>query len=428
MIGEYRLPAGPTLLVESTEWLQGVTAGLYVAAGSAEEPAGLEGIAHVLEHVVFKGTEHFTGQEIAEVIESFGGEVNAYTTKEYTCLWGRALPEGLETLLQVLAELFLRPALRHRDLELERRVIAEEHAAWLDSPEDRVVDLLEAEIFRGGPMAHAVLGSPSTIANIRTEDLRRFHARHWRPAEAVLAVSGPVDPAGVARLTERFFVAGQRSPAKPVRAPGTPAEEARPPLHLGQVHVAMGGPARAFGDPLLAAQEILIDELGGGPNSRLFRRLREEEALSYGVYAFHGAYRRRGMWGVYADLSRERWREGIRAIAQEIHAMLARRYAMRHLERLRQSARGQFLLGLDAPFARLERAAVSQLLTGRVPPPEETAERIAQVTGGDLHGLSREFFGSPDFSVAAIDGDGEIFQGDLQTFAPDALDGLEGWR
>lgn len=414
------LPSGLRLLVEPTEWLQGVTAGLYVAAGSADEPPGLHGIAHVLEHVVFKGTAHYSGQEIGSSIEAFGGEVNAYTTKEYTCLWGRALPEGSEKLLELLAELFLVPSLRRHDLHLERRVIQEEYAAWLDNPEDQVCDIIEEEVFRGDPLERTVLGRPATLESIRHEDLRLFHQRHWRLEQAVLAVSGPIGAEAVRLLAERFFIS---SPAKVeasrVRSPRVPAPAERPKMRLGQAHVAIGGPALFYGAPMIAAQEILMEELGGGPNSRLFQRLREREALSYGVYSFQTVYRRRGLWGVYADVSQGKLREGIHAILGEIRAMQSARYAQGHLQRLVASVRGQFLLSLDAPFARLERAAVASLLLGHVEPPDQAAARIAQVQAGELRTMARELFAPQTLRIAMIDAAGGIRSGELVNLLED---------
>lgn len=430
MIEEHRLPNGLRLLVEPTDWLQGVTAGVYIATGSADEPAGLEGIAHVLEHVVFKGTGAHSGREIGAAIEAFGGELNAYTSKEYTCIWGRALPEGLSTLVQLLGELFLSPALRARELELERRVILEEHATWLDSPEDRVSDLLETQIFGDHPLAHTVLGRPGSLRAITIQDLRRFHAETWRPERAVLAVSGPVDPGDVRTCAERWFREARTGPQDTPKRPAPQADPEPEPekLRLSQVHVAIGGPARALGDPLLPAQELLIDELGGGPNSRLFQRLREQDALSYGVYAFQSAYRQGGMWGVYADLSRGAWQDGVRAIVQEMEALRSTRYTATHLGRLRQSARGEFLLALDAPFARLERAAVSGLLLGHVEQPEVTAARISGVKAQELHLLAREFFSAGPLSIAVIDDTGAVRCGGLRDVAGDVLDGLEDQR
>lgn len=414
------LPSGLRLLVEPTEWLQGVTAGLYVAVGSADEPPGLHGIAHVLEHVVFKGTANYSGQEIGSAIEAFGGEVNAYTTKEYTCLWGRALPEGSEKLLELLGELFSAPLLKRHDLNLERRVIQEEYVAWLDNPEDQVCDLLEEEVFRGDHLERTVLGRPATLENVRNEDLRRFHQRHWRLGRAVLAVCGPVDAEAVRLLAERFFTPPQPTvEAAAVRSPRVPAPADRPPMRLGQTHVAIGGLALPYGAPMLAAQDLLMEELGGGPNSRLFQRLREREALSYGVYSFQTAYRRRGMWGVYADISHGKLREGIQAILGEIRLMQAARYARTHLQRLVASVRGQFLLSLDAPFARLERAAVSSLLLGQVEPPDQAAERIQRVQSAELRTLAREIFAPEAMRIAMIDSAGGIRSGELQSLLDD---------
>jgi predicted Zn-dependent peptidase len=396
-----RLPSGLTLLAEEAPWLQGVSLGLFVRAGVVDEPEGQAGIAHLLEHLVFRGTEAFAGDELSARIDEDGGELNAYTTKEYTCLWGRTLPHGLLSFLEMISELFLRPRLLARDLRRELDVIAEERELWLQSPEEYVCDLLEEEVFAGAPLARSVLGQPDELKAIDQRAVRAFHRQAWRLERAVLAVAGPIDRAELLRAAERLFPPQGPSPAGlgRRRTPGTPAP-AR--AQASQVHVAVGGAARGLGDPGLAVQEMLVQEFGGGPNARLFLRLREELALSYGVYSYDTAYRQGGLWAAYADLPQDALHDGLQAIAEEAQGLRRQRWRPGDVERVRRSARGGFLLSLDAPFARVVREALQQLLLGRRESIEAELGRIEAAEGAQLRAEASQMLEPENWRIIVL--------------------------
>ena len=402
------------MLVEEAPWLQGVSLGLFVRAGVVDEPDGQAGIAHLLEHLAFRGTQKFAGDELSAAIDEDGGELNAYTTKEYTCLWGRTLPQGLPRFLEMLAELFLRPRLLQRDLRREVDIVAEEYQLWLQSPEEYVCDLLEAEVFHGGRLARSVLGDPGEFASIDARDVQAFHSRSWRLDGAVLAVAGPVRRDEVSGAVEALF-----PPQGPAPGPaGRRRRAARPPrpwtaqaAQAAQVHIAVGGAGRGLGDPMLPAQEMLVQEFGGGPNARLFLRLREEMALSYGVYSYDTAYQAGGMWATYADLPQDALREGLLAIRDEAADLRRTRWREEDVERLRRSARGSFLLELDAPFARVERLALQILQLGRSESVEEELSRIAAVEGGTLRREALSMLDPASWHIVGLHPERGLFHG-----------------
>lgn len=413
MLEPQRLRSGLRLLVEEAPWLQGVSLGLFVRAGVVDEPEGQAGIAHLLEHLVFRGTQKYAGDELSAAIDEDGGELNAYTTKEYTCLWGRTLPQGLERFLEMLAELLLRPRLAQRDLRREVDIIAEEYQLWLQSPEEYVCDLLEAEVFVGGRLARSVLGDPGEFTSIDARAVQAFHAQSWRLDGAVLAVAGPVRRDEVLRAAEALFPPQGPAP-NPAHRRRRPPRPPRPgAAQASQVHVAVGGLARSLGDPLLATQEMLVQEFGGGPNARLFLRLREELALSYGVYSYDTAYRAGGMWATYADLPQDALREGLLSIREEAVALRQTRWRAENVERLRRSARGSFLLSLDSPFARVEREALQILQLGRSESLEEELGRIVAVEAGDLRREAAIMLDPASWRVVGLHPERGLFHGSL---------------
>ena len=412
MLEPIRLPAGLTLLVEEAPWLQGVSLGLFLRAGVVDEPPGQGGVAHLLEHLVFRGTENHSGDELSRRIEEDGGELNAYTTKEYTCLWGRTLPQGLASFLEMLAELVLRPRLLQRDVRREIDVIAEEYALWQQDPEEYVCDLLESAVFAGTPLARTVLGEPAELTALDHLAVQAFHEATWRLEHAVLAVAGPVDRRELRRLAERLFPAQAPAQARSAAVGPPPALPAAQPVQ--QVHVAIGGPARRLGDPLLVRQGMLVQELGGGPNGRLFLRLREELALSYGVYSYDTAYLDGGLWAAYADLPAAGLREGLAAVAEEAEALLQDRWLASDVERLRRSARGALLLALDAPFARAERAALQVLQLGRQESIEAELRRIESVQRKELHEEALRMLQPDGWRIVLLHPQGGLFCGSFR--------------
>ncbi len=410
MLEPIRLRSGLTLVVEEAPWQQGVSLGLFVRAGVVDEPPGQAGIAHLLEHLVFRGTRKFAGDELSGRIDEDGGELNAYTTKEYTCLWGRTLPQGLHSYLELLAELFLWPRLLPRDLRREVDVIAEEYQLWLQSPEEYVCDLLETEVFAGSPLARSVLGEPGELAALDARAVRAFHAGQWRLDRAVLALSGPIDVARVRRMAEELFLAQGAPPRAASRLGAASPRPLAARALASQVHIAVGGGARPLGDPGLARQGMLVQEFGGGPNARLFMRLRDEMALSYGVYSYDTAYRAAGLWAVYADLPRESLREGLEAIADEARQLRRQRWREEQVESLRRSARGAFLLALDSPFARVEREAL-QILLDRREGIEEELDRIMGVRGDALRREADAMLAPESWHVVGLHPERGLFHG-----------------
>lgn len=412
MVEERRLPSGLTLVAEQASWQQGVSLGLFVRGAVVDEPPGQEGIAHLLEHLVFRGTENYTGPALAAAIEDGGGELNAYTTKEYTCIWGRMLPDDLPHMLEVVAELFLRPLLRARDLRREVQVIEGEHALWLDSPEELVCDLLEEQIFGGSPLGRRVLGDPQALSALRAQDLRAFHQATWRLGRSVLAVSGPIPVAQVARLAQAL----EESPAPRAaarRVAARPAAGAASAGRISQIHLAVGGAALPFGDHGLAAQDLLVQEFGGGPSSRLFQRLRDEDALSYGVYSYATAYAAGGMWGVYADLPAGQLREGLSAILEEAQALRRARIGERRLGPMRRAAEGALLLSLDSPFARVERHALQVLLRGGAEPLDREIQELHAVDGRALREAAERMLRPETWHGVALLPDGRLLRGGI---------------
>jgi len=356
---ETLLPSGLRVLTESIPSVRSVAAGVWVKQGSAYEPAGQMGASHLLEHMVFKGSERRSPREIAMALEGLGGSLDAYTSREHTSFQARVLDEHLPQALDVLSDLVLNPLLREEDLELEREVVLEEIATVEDTPDDLVFELHAEAFWNGHPYGHSILGTRETVSGMEAETLRRLHRDRYRAGTLLVAAAGNVDHDVVVELTQRYF--GGITPG------GDPGEtlvpEPRGPgsssvvRDAAQTHIVLGAPTPSRNDPRRYPLILLSAALGGGMSSRLFQRIREELGLAYTVYTFQSFYSLAGISGVYVG-TRPGWGEKVvEAIRGELGRVAREGLPARELAQTKSQVKGQIMLSLESTGARLYRLA-----------------------------------------------------------------------
>ncbi|MBX5476020.1 MAG: insulinase family protein [Clostridia bacterium] len=396
------LPNGLTLLAEPVPGAASVSLGLWIGAGSRDDPDGRSGLAHALEHLVFKGSARRDGAAIAREIDDLGGHVDAFTTKELTCYWARVLPEHLERALDLLYELAVEPALSAGDFERERRVLLEELGGYEDSPEDFAADLFDATLWPGEPVGRPIIGLREQVAALSIDDIRAFHQRWYRPCNAVLAAAGAIEPeawfeAAGRRFAEAWRDAGSGDAVLPPhrRAP-RPARTGqgdviRPRRDLEQVYVLMGGPAPDARDRAgRAAVEVASTVLGGGTSSRLFHEIRERRGLAYNVYTFDFAYLGAGAFGVGLSAHPPHAAEAVAAANAQIEALAKDGPTAEELRRARDQLRIATTIGLESASARVQRLAQETLLFGQAEPIETAIARYERVTAEDVARVCRD--------------------------------------
>ncbi|MBE3591075.1 MAG: insulinase family protein [Firmicutes bacterium] len=392
---------GLTLIFEPVPGAASVSLGLWFGAGSRDDPDGRSGLAHALEHLVFKGGARRDGAAVAREIDDLGGHVDAFTTKELTCYWARVLPEHLERALDLLRELALEPALRAGDFERERRVLLEELAGYEDSPEDLVADLFDAALWPGQPVGRPIIGLRADVTAMTVEDVRRFHRLWYRPRNAVLGAAGAGEAERFFELGERLFGDGWPDPPPGVdadpphrRTPG-PARSGRGDVirlrpDLEQVYVVMGGPAPEARDrDGRAAAEVASTVLGGGTSSRLFYEIRERRGLAYNVYAFDVAYLGAGAFGIGLAAHPAHAAEAVRVARAQAESLARDGPTAEELRRAQEQLRIATAIGLESPSARLQRRAQEMLLFGETEPLEEVVARYRRVAAEDVARVCR---------------------------------------
>ena len=392
-IDRTELDGGLCVLTQRVPGARSASVGVWVRFGSAHEEPDELGAAHLLEHMVFKGTRGRTAKEIALVLERLGGSLDAYTSREHTSYQARVLDEHLELGLEVLADLVARPTLAQRDLELEREVVLEEISTVEDTPDDLVFELHSAALWPDHPYGRSILGTRETVSELPAEALRGVHRRGYGRESLVLAAAGAVDHAQVVGETERLFaeVPNGATPAPVAEAPALEAREERYERPGAQTHIVLGGRAVTHRDPRRYALVLASNALGGGMSSRLFQRVREELGLAYAVHTFQSFYRTGGALGVYVG-TRPEWADRANAVIREEMSRAAREgLTPSELEDAKGQLKGQIVLGLESPGGRVYRLALQELYEEPRRSLDDLMARVDAVTMDEIEEVAAEF-------------------------------------
>ncbi|MDQ1421805.1 MAG: hypothetical protein QOJ52_3767 [Acidimicrobiaceae bacterium] len=403
--------------------VRSVAVGFWVGTGSRDETGPLSGASHFLEHLLFKGTDTRSARSIAEAVDEVGGDINAFTTKEYTAFYLRVLDDALETGLDILSDIMWRPAFRPDEVEAERQVILEEILMHNDEPADLVHEVLAEALWPGHPLGRDVLGTEESIEGLTRDDIASFHEAHYRPANIVLAAAGALAPEVlVAGIEERLgssglssrgaggaggagavaggVVAGRGGPDAPVRPLSvlTRATE--------QAHIAVGFRAFDRDDADRYALAVVDHVLGGGMSSRLFQEIREERGLAYSVFSYRSLFEGTGALAVYAGTAPARTQEVLGLINDEIDRMVEHGVTERELAMTKTHLRGSLALALEDSGARMSRLGRSQLVHGAVPPLDQVDDLLNAVTLDDVERVVARVLAGPRV-VAAVGPFGE---------------------
>ncbi|HEY2775437.1 MAG TPA: pitrilysin family protein [Candidatus Binatia bacterium] len=406
-----RLENGLRVVTETVRDAPSASIGIWADTGSSYEDERIAGVAHFVEHLLFKGTPRRSARQIAEEIECRGGSIDAFTDKEYTCYHARVLADETATALDVLSDLVLHAEPRPEDIELEREVIVQEILDVEDDPEEFSHDHLLECYWPGHRLGWPVAGSVASVERIGRDDILGFLRDFRRPGRLIVAAAGRIDHDDLVASCRRIF--GAMEPGSDVdRGPDRP--DFHPGLYLvrreiEQAHLTIGMPGLSMLDPRREAGEVLIAALGGGMSSRLFQRIREERGKAYTVYAFQAPYREIGYTGFYAACGRDSVAEVTGLIFDELRSIAREGLGAGELERVKTQLIGSIPLSLETTDSRMTRIGRNMLYYDRPIELDEITRAIEAVTNDDMVSLARELF---DFERAAA-----VLLGDLEADA-----------
>ncbi len=392
--------------------VRSVALGFLIDNGSAAEAEHEAGISHLLEHMLFRGTEHYASQEIDQIFDAMGAELNAGTDKENTSVYTRVLDQHLEKAFDVIAEMIWRP--RFGELETEREVVLEEIAMYEDDPQDKVFDVLGEAVYGAHPLGRPVIGRAEVISAVTAEQLRAFHTERYPPRSIVIAAAGSVDHDA---LVELALAAG------PQASGATTASETTPQLphptfeprvrflrkDTEQYHVCFGGPGIAREDERRYALRVLDTVLGGSSSSRLFQEVRERRGLAYAVFSFANLHAHTGDVGLYVGTRPDNLAEALSVLAAELERFASEPADEAELHRSRENAKGRIALSLESTGARMNRLGASVLHGMPILSVEEVMGKIDAVGIEELRALAGELFAPERLSAAAIGPTEEAF-------------------
>jgi len=398
------LPNGLVVITETMSHVRSVAVGVWIRNGSRREIAEENGLAHFIEHMVFKGTERRSAEAIAREMDSVGGMLDAFTSKEQICFNAKVLDEHLPIAFDVIADLVLRPKFDSQDVKKERQVVLEEIKMDMDNPEYLLHDIFTRGFWPEHSLGRPILGTSETVRGFRREHLSGRFPDWFAPDHLVISAAGNVKHEAVMELVEREF--GSLTPARMLDGHVAPRTEA--PIHLEtkrdleQVHICIGVPSLPLGHEARFAAAVLNNLLGGGMSSRLFQNIREKEGLAYAVFSELTPYSDAGMLTVYAGTAKETIGQVIDLTIKEFRAMKESPVSTEELLRAKNHLKGSLMLSLESTTSRMSNLARQELYFGRFYSLDEILASIEAVKLDEVQSLANELFQPEKIAVTVL--------------------------
>lgn len=398
-----RLPSGLTVVTENMPHLESVALGTWIKSGSRNETADEHGIAHLLEHMAFKGTARRSARQIAEEIENVGGELNAATSTETTSYYARVLKDNLTLAVDMLADILTESAFDEDELTREKHVILQEIGAANDTPDDIIFDHFSQTAWADQTVGRPILGTPDTVNSFTPNQIRAYLDRNYTTDRMFVVAAGAVDHDTFVAQVEDRFAGLARAPAhapviEQARYTGGEIRESR---DLMDAQFLMGFEGKAYHARDFYCSQILANILGGGMSSRLFQEVREHRGLCYSVYAFHWGFSDTGIFGIHAATGGEDLPELVPVIIEELRKVSSH-IDQQEIDRARAQIRAQLLMAQESPSARAGQIARQMMLYGRPIPNNELMERLAGITTNRLTDLAGRLFFDSTPTISAI--------------------------
>jgi predicted Zn-dependent peptidase len=397
------LPNGLRVLTEVMPGVRSATVGIWADVGSSVESHERRGISHLVEHMLFKGTSRRTARQIAETMDGVGGNLNAFTDKETTCYYAKVIDRHVPLALDVLADMFLHSTFDAQELGKEQKVILEEIKMYDDSPDELIHDVFLQTMWSGSSLGEPTIGFTDTVVRMTPDDLRAHMRGHYAPNSVVVAAAGNVEHDRFVELVAEQFSGfnGECTPPEPEGPATTPAAHVRY-KDSEQAHVIVGTRGIDVRDERRYALSLLDTILGGGMSSRLFQEIREQRGLVYSVYSFQAAYRRAGLFGVYAGTSPENVQPCIDVILEQFARARNQPIDASEFALAKEHIKGNLTLSLESTSSRMIRLGRNEFALGRQVSPEEIEQRIDAVTPEDVQQLARELLLDENLGLCII--------------------------
>ncbi|RDI47406.1 M16 family metallopeptidase [Falsibacillus pallidus] len=401
MIKKYTCQNGVRIVLEEIPTVRSVALGVWIGTGSRDETPVNNGISHFLEHMFFKGTENRGAREIAEAFDSIGGQVNAFTSKEYTCYYAKVLDTHSEMALDILADMFFNSTFDEEELKKEKNVVYEEIKMYEDTPDDIVHDLLSKAAYETHSLGYPILGTEETLSTFNQNTLKEYMHNMYTPDKVVISIAGNIKESFIKKIEERFgtYEGGKRS-----------NEETKPSFHTNrltrkkdteQAHLCLGYEGLPIGHEDVYSLITLNNILGGSMSSRLFQEVREQRGLAYSVFSYHTSYKDSGMVTVYGGTGSKQMNQLFETIQETLAALKKTGITEKELNNSKEQLKGNLMLSLESTNSRMSRNGKNELLLGRHRTLDEIVDEVDSVTISGVNELANKIF-KDEYSVALI--------------------------
>ena len=397
------LDSGLTVVSESMSEVRSVSVGFWFDVGSRDEPDAIAGTSHFLEHLLFKGTPTRTAKNIADSFDAVGGDVNAFTGKEYTCYYARVLDEDLSMALDVLSDMVTNSVVDATELESERKVILEEIAMHEDAPDELVHDLFYRSMWDGHPLGRPVLGYNKTIGSVKRDEVVEYWRDRYSPSNLVVAAAGNIDHDELVEgVSRRVEMSGGRKTlrggSKPESSPGVNVY--RRPTEQAHIVTGVEGLHRSHDDR--HALTVLDTVLGGGMSSRLFQEIREKRGLAYSVFSYRSLFADTGLFSIYAGTTPQNAHTVMDLVREEVAAITSDGITDAEFERAKGHVRGSLVLSAEDPGSRMSRLGKQQLTTGEILSIDELIARYDAIDITDVTRVANKVLGKGTFQTTVV--------------------------
>lgn len=406
MIRVRKLPSGVTVATDRMQGVRSCAIGVWLMVGSQHETPEEAGLAHFIEHMLFKGTDKYDALELADELNRVGGNVNASTSQENLCLHAQCVDEKAPRVLDLLSQMLLDSIYDVAEIQRERNVILEEYKMYEDSPDDLIVDLFFKNLWPGSPLGRPVIGTPSSIRKFSAPRIHRFLSREFRPNRLLIVVAGNFEPRAVSRVVDRHFSeirlprAGR--PTRAIAPLKCPVRRTLDRRSIEQVHFCLGtgGPRRPSPDRFPFGLMNIV--LGGGMSSRLIKEVREKRGLAYSISSFTQPFQTAGSLAVAGSTSAESLDEVLRLTLEEMRRICDEPVSEEELGLARDQVLDSLLMSVESTYSRMMRLADHLMVYGRPIPYDEIARRILAVTPADMRRVARKYFRGQSLAGAFI--------------------------
>ncbi|AXN40588.1 M16 family metallopeptidase [Peribacillus butanolivorans] len=401
MIKKYTCQNGVRIVLENIPTVRSAAIGVWIKTGSRNETPELNGVSHFLEHMFFKGTTTRNAREIAESFDSIGGQVNAFTSKEYTCYYAKVMDNHASYALEILADMFFNSTFDEEELKKEKNVVYEEIKMYEDTPDDIVHDLLSKAVYENHPLGYPILGTESTLETFNSETLKKYVHDMYTPDKVVVSIAGNVDEKLIQEV-ESYFGSYQGGEER--------LELVKPAFHENritrkketeQAHLCLGFKGLEIGNDKTYSLITLNNILGGSMSSRLFQDVREQRGLAYSVYSYHSSYQDTGLVTVYGGTGTSQLDSLYETIQETLDTLKKDGITEKELRNSKEQLKGSLMLSLESTNSRMSRNGKNELMLGEHRSLDDIIIKIDEVTENSVNEMANQIFKEHSLSLVS---------------------------